>query len=59
VEGETFEFRPGENLRLFSLYRYTPEKAHALLGEHGMAVLDHWVSKSGEEGVFLRRKNSP
>jgi uncharacterized SAM-dependent methyltransferase len=57
VEGETFEFQPGDNIRLFFSYRYTPEKACALLGGHSMDVLEQWVSKSGEEGVFLYRRS--
>jgi hypothetical protein len=24
-----------------------------LLGEHGLKVLDEWITQSGEEGVFL------
>jgi hypothetical protein len=25
----------------------------SLLGKHGLSVLDQWITKSGEEGVFL------
>jgi L-histidine Nalpha-methyltransferase len=53
VEGETFEFRAGESIRLFFSYRHTPEKARTLLGSHGLKVLEQWVTKSEEEGVFL------
>jgi uncharacterized SAM-dependent methyltransferase len=53
VEGETFEFRAGESIRLFFSYRHTPENAQVLLGRHGLKVLDQWITKSEEEGVFL------
>ncbi len=56
VDGETFEFRAGESFRLFFSYRHTPEKVRGLLGKFGIKVLEQWVTKSGEEGVFLCRK---
>ena len=56
VEGETFEFRAGESIRLFFSYRHTPEKVRALLGKHGLRVLGQWITKSEEEGVFLCRR---
>jgi uncharacterized SAM-dependent methyltransferase len=56
VEGETFAFRRGESIRLFFSYRYTPELVHAELAKHGLRVCDQWLTKSGEEGVFLCRR---
>ena len=56
VEGETFQFRPGERIRLFFSYRHTPEQVRGLLGQFGIKVLEQWVTKSEEEGVFLCRK---
>jgi len=56
VEGETFEFKPGESIRLFFSYRHTPQLVRSLLGDHGIQVLDQWITKSEEEGVFLCRR---
>jgi L-histidine Nalpha-methyltransferase len=53
VDGEAFEFRPGESIRLFFSYRHTPKKVRSLLGGQGIKVLDQWITQSGEEGVFL------
>ncbi len=55
VEGEVFEFRPAESIRLFFSYRHTPEKARSLLGKFGIKVLEQWTTKSEEEGVFFCR----
>jgi uncharacterized SAM-dependent methyltransferase len=56
VEGEDFEFRPAESIRLFFSYRHTPEKVRKLLGKFGIKVLEQWVTQSEEEGVFLCRR---
>jgi uncharacterized SAM-dependent methyltransferase len=56
VGDERFEFRPGESIRLFFSYRYTPELVRAHLARHGLEVLDQWITKSEEEGVFLCRR---
>lgn len=53
VEGERFAFEPGDSLRLFFSYRYTPEKVRAALAPQGLQVLAQWLADSGEEGVFL------
>jgi L-histidine Nalpha-methyltransferase len=53
VEEESFEFRPGESLRLFFSYRHTPARVRALLGQHGLEVRGQWGATSGEEAVFL------
>ena len=58
VENEQFEFRAGESIRLFFSYRYTPELVRKALGQHGLAVMEQWVTKSEEEGVFLCRRKS-
>jgi uncharacterized SAM-dependent methyltransferase len=55
VYGERIEFRSGESLRLFFSYRYTPEKIERLLSSHRLKVKGHWITKSGEEGVFACR----
>ena len=53
VDEERFGFRRGDSIRLFYSYRHTPERMEALLGRHGLRVLDRWIAPSGEEGVFL------
>jgi uncharacterized SAM-dependent methyltransferase len=56
VEGEAFDFKPGDVIRLFYSYRHTPDNIAVLLDGHGLAVRDQWVTRSGEEGVFLCQK---
>jgi uncharacterized SAM-dependent methyltransferase len=58
VEDERFEFRAGESIRLFFSYRYTPELVQKALSRHGLAVIDQWITKSEEEGVFLCRRKT-
>ena len=53
VEAEKFEFRSGEQMRLFFSYRHTPMLVRDLLERHGLHVHDQWITKSEEEGVFL------
>lgn len=53
VDTEQFKLRPGDSLRLFFSYRHTPALVHSLLLPHRLEVLDQWISRSGEEGVFL------
>lgn len=55
VDGERIAFAPGESLRLFFSYRYTPEKLVGLLADHGLEVVGQWITPSGEEGVFQCR----
>jgi uncharacterized SAM-dependent methyltransferase len=56
VEGRKVSFLAGENARLFFSYRYTPELVRAHLAQHGLAVHEQWITRSGEEGVFLCRR---
>lgn len=56
VEADAFEFRRGENIRLFFSYRYTPGLVRKHLARHGLKVCDAWIVPSGEEGVFLCSK---
>jgi L-histidine N-alpha-methyltransferase len=56
VDSERFEFHAGETIRLFFSYRYAPQLVNALLAQHGLAVLDQWITQSEEEGVFLCRR---
>ena len=53
VEGERFEFKPGDSLRLFFSYRYTPERVREALEGRDLRVVAHWLADSEEEGVFL------
>lgn len=56
VEGESFQFKAGEAIQLFFSYRYTPELVRKHLVRHGLRVCDQWITKSGEEGVFLVKR---
>jgi uncharacterized SAM-dependent methyltransferase len=53
VDEELFEFKAGESLRLFFSYRHTPKLVRQMLAGHHLQVVDEWVTKSEEEGVFL------
>jgi L-histidine Nalpha-methyltransferase len=57
VEDEIFKFKSGENIRLFFSYRYTPERVQKVLAKFKLEVCEQWIAKSGEEGVFLGRKD--
>jgi uncharacterized SAM-dependent methyltransferase len=56
MDDERFSFPVGEAIRLFFSYRYTPDRVRALLDQHGLGVLDQWITRSEEEGVFLCQK---
>lgn len=58
VEAERFEFRPGDSIRLFFSYRYTPALAQELFHQHGLQVLGQWLTQSEEEGVFYCRRDA-
>ena len=59
VEAEHFRFEAGDRIRLFFSYRHTPALIHSLLASYGLKVLDEWITRSQEEGVFLvTRRNS-
>ncbi len=53
VHGERFAFGRGDSVRLFFSYRHTPETIRRLLRAHGLEVVEQWLTKSEEEGVFL------
>ena len=53
VDAERFQFPAGDSIRLFFSWRHTPALVRSLLAQHGLSVLDQWITKSGEEGVFL------
>ncbi len=58
IEGERFKFQPGDKIQLFFSYRHTPALVKEMLGTYGLRVLDQWITKSEEEGVFLCRRSS-
>jgi len=57
VAGRTFEFRAGESIRLFYSWRHTPAMVRSLVEPLGLRVMEQWVTPSGEEGVFLCRRD--
>lgn len=57
VEDQRFDFQPIDRIRLFFSYRYTPTLMREVLAKHSLAVVDQWITKSEEEGVFLCRRN--
>ena len=59
VDEERFQFAVGEAIRLFFSWRHTPALVRALLSQHRLRVIDQWVTKSGEEGVFLVSRAQP
>jgi len=59
IEEHPFDFSAGDSLRLFFSYRHTPALLVSLLAQHGLQVLDQWITKSQEEGVFLCQSIAP
>ncbi len=53
VGEERFVFSAGDVMQLFFSYRYTPALVQSVLAEGGLRVEDKWLTRSGEEGVFL------
>jgi uncharacterized SAM-dependent methyltransferase len=53
VDTERFSYAVGEAIRLFFSWRHTPALVRSLLDQHGLKVLEQWITKSEEEGVFL------
>jgi L-histidine Nalpha-methyltransferase len=53
VDEERFEFRRGEEVRLFFSCRHTPALVRSLLAHQGLQVHEQWITQSEEEGVFL------
>jgi uncharacterized SAM-dependent methyltransferase len=59
IDDQLFRFGPKKAIRLFFSYRHTLKIVRVLLGNYGMEVVDDWITKSEEEGVFLcKRKES-
>jgi hypothetical protein len=55
VEGERFEFDAGTRLQLFFSYRHTVPTLERLFAGASLQMQGSWLSRSGEEGVFLAR----
>jgi uncharacterized SAM-dependent methyltransferase len=53
IQDEQFQLGPEKPIRLFFSSRHTPKIVRSLLGDYGIRVVDEWVAKSQEEGVFL------
>jgi uncharacterized SAM-dependent methyltransferase len=53
VHDEHFVFHAGDSIRLFFSYRHTPALVRQLLEKHRLQVIEQWITKSEEEGVFL------
>ena len=56
VEGNKFNFKVGEKIRLFFSYRYTPDRVRTILATQKLEVCEQWIANSDEEGVFLCRR---
>jgi len=56
VGNERFGFSVGDALQLFFSYRYTPALVRRALADCGLRVEAEWITKSGEEGVFLVKR---
>jgi L-histidine N-alpha-methyltransferase len=56
VEQERFSFKVGDAIRLFFSYRHTLQRVKSLLHQNDIDVVEQWVTKSDEEGVFLCRR---
>ena len=56
IDGRPLRFDRGETIRLFFSYRYPPTIITSLLQRHDVQVVDQWITKSQEEGVFLCRR---
>jgi L-histidine N-alpha-methyltransferase len=53
IDDEVFAFKASELIRLFFSYRYRPDRMLGLLSSYGLKTHQQWITKSGEEGVFL------
>jgi L-histidine Nalpha-methyltransferase len=56
--GETVRFAAGQRLRVFFSYRFTPAHIRGFLKQAGLAVREEWISASGEEGLFLCKREA-
>jgi uncharacterized SAM-dependent methyltransferase len=54
--GNVALFSAGQQLRLFSSYRFTAEHVREFLAQVRLTVVQEWTDSSGEEGLFLCRR---
>ncbi|MCL5097288.1 MAG: L-histidine N(alpha)-methyltransferase [Candidatus Omnitrophica bacterium] len=50
-------FRRGERLQLFYSLRYAARQMLPLLARNGLDVVDSWISRAGDEGIYLCRRH--
>ncbi len=53
--GKEFVFEPGEQIDLFTSYRYTEDSIKRTLSGHHIKVTRKFISQNGEEGLFICR----
>jgi len=51
--GKEFVFEPGEQIDLFTSYRYTKDSIKRIFSEHHIEVAKEFISQNGEDGVFV------
>ena len=56
IRGEIVDFKGGDSIRLFFSDRYTAPLLRTLMAQYGLVVVQEWIARSGEEGVFLARR---
>ena len=57
LDAHRIEFNAGDSVRLFFSYRHTPGLMRSILSQHGLVVVDQWIARSDEEGVYLVKKS--
>ena len=57
IDHELLDFHPADQLRVFHSYRHTPETVARCLDEHGLELMQQWVSEDQEEGVFAVKRS--
>jgi len=57
IDEEDFEFRAGDQIRVFYSYRHTPATVREWLATESIEIIDQRIVHDGEEGIFLCRKN--
>jgi L-histidine Nalpha-methyltransferase len=53
IQGETFEFRPGESIRTECSYKYSPYEFDGLVRNAGLQVVRTWMDDARWFGVFF------
>jgi len=56
ISQHQFDYKAGERIRLFFSYRYQAGQIESLVRGQGLEILGRWITVSGEEGVFLCRR---